>query len=126
MPTIIISFTFGTILGFIAALRQNTWVDYTVTTVATLGLTVPNFVVATWLILILSTQLGWVPTGGWGEPKNYIMPVIAYSLAPDGAGGPIHAGFDSRSDARRSRPHRSREGALGATGLAARTWPAMR
>lgn len=82
IPTIIISFSVGTVLGFTAALRQNTWVDYTVTTVATLGLTIPNFVVATWLILILSTRLGWVPTGGWGEPKNYIMPVIAYSLAP--------------------------------------------
>jgi peptide/nickel transport system permease protein len=82
LPTILISFTFGIILGFIAALRQNSWIDYFVTTVATLGLTIPNFVFATWLILLFSTQLGWLPTGGWGEPKHYIMPVIAYSLAP--------------------------------------------
>lgn len=82
LPTILIAFTVGTMLGFIAALRQNSWIDYLVTTVATFGLTVPNFVVATWLILLLSTRLGWVPTGGWGEPKHYIMPVIAYSLAP--------------------------------------------
>ena len=61
---------------------RTRWVDYVVTTVATLGLTVPSFVVATWLILILQHALGWLPTGGWGEPKNYIMPVIAYSLAP--------------------------------------------
>jgi peptide/nickel transport system permease protein len=82
VPTILIAFTFGTLLGFIAALRQNSWIDYVVTTVATLGLTIPSFVVATWLILFLSIRLKWLPTGGWGEPKHYIMPVIAYSLAP--------------------------------------------
>jgi oligopeptide transport system permease protein len=82
IPTIIISYTLGLLLGATAALRQNSWVDYLVTFTATLGLTVPNFVVAIWLILLLSVRLGWLPTGGWGEPKHYIMPVIAYSLAP--------------------------------------------
>jgi len=82
IPTILLSYTLGITLGAIAALRQNSWVDYVVTFTATLGLTVPNFVVAIWLILLLSVRLGWLPTGGWGEPKHYIMPVIAYSLAP--------------------------------------------
>jgi len=80
--TIGISYTLGVLLGFIAALRQNTWIDYLVTFGATLGLTVPNFVVAIWLVLILSVRFQLLPTGGWGEPKQYIMPVIAYSLAP--------------------------------------------
>ncbi|MGI8475661.1 MAG: ABC transporter permease [Thermomicrobiales bacterium] len=84
VPTILISYTLGTLLGFVAAIRQNTWVDYVVTTLATLGLTVPNFVIATWLILVFSVRLKWLPTGGWGEPRDYIMPVIAYSLAPMG------------------------------------------
>jgi ABC-type dipeptide/oligopeptide/nickel transport system permease component len=82
IPTILLSYSLGILLGSIAALRQNSWIDYVVTFTATLGLTVPNFVVATWLILLLSVRLGWLPTGGWGEPKHYIMPVIAYSLAP--------------------------------------------
>jgi peptide/nickel transport system permease protein len=82
IPTILIAFTFGTLLGYTAAMRQNSMVDYAVTTLATLGLTVPSFVIATWLILILSIRLHWLPTGGWGEPKDYIMPVIAYSMAP--------------------------------------------
>ena len=82
LPTIVLSYTLGTLLGFVAALRQNTWVDYVVTTAATLGTTVPNFVVATWLILGLSIYFDLLPTGGWGEPEHYVMPVIAYSLAP--------------------------------------------
>ncbi|MCC6944281.1 MAG: ABC transporter permease [Thermomicrobiales bacterium] len=82
IPTIIIGYGLGTILGVIAAIRQNSWVDYLVTSVGTLGLTVPSWVIGTWLILILSVRFGWLPTGGWGEPKHYIMPVLAYSLAP--------------------------------------------
>jgi len=80
--TIALSYSLGVVLGFVAALRQNTWVDYLVTFGATLGLTVPNFVVAIWLVLILSVRFQLLPTGGWGSPKQYIMPVIAYSLAP--------------------------------------------
>jgi ABC-type dipeptide/oligopeptide/nickel transport system permease component len=80
--TILLSYSLGLLLGAIAALRQNSWIDYAVTFAATLGLTVPNFVVAIWLVLLFSVRLQWLPTGGWGEPKHYIMPVIAYSLAP--------------------------------------------
>ena len=82
IPTIIIAYTFGTLLGIIAATRQNSWIDYVVTTVGTLGLTVPSWVIGTWLVLMLSVRWDLLPTGGWGEPKHYIMPVIAYSLAP--------------------------------------------
>jgi peptide/nickel transport system permease protein len=82
IPTIIIAYVFGTLLGTIAAVRQNSWVDYLVTTVGTLGLTVPSWVVGTWLVLILSVRYDVLPTGGWGSWKHYIMPVIAYSLAP--------------------------------------------
>jgi peptide/nickel transport system permease protein len=82
IPTIIIAYTFGTLLGTIAAIRQNSWIDYVVTTVGTLGLTVPSWVIGTWLVLMLSVRWDLLPTGGWGEPKHYIMPIIAYSLAP--------------------------------------------
>ena len=82
LATIILSYSVGLLLGTIAALRQNSWIDYVVTFSATLGLTVPNFVVGTWLILFFAVYLGWLPTGGWGEPRHYILPVIAYSLVP--------------------------------------------
>jgi peptide/nickel transport system permease protein len=43
---------------------------------------VPNFVIAIWLILLFSVGLGWLPTGGWGNPSHLVLPVIAYSLLP--------------------------------------------
>jgi peptide/nickel transport system permease protein len=82
IPTIVVAFTVGVTLGAIAATHQNSWIDYFVTTVATLGLTVPSFVIATWLILIFAIRLEWLPSGGWGEPKDYILPVFAYAAAP--------------------------------------------
>lgn len=82
IPTILLSYTMGIILGYISAVKQNTWMDYLVTTGATAGLTVPNFVIATWMILILSVHFKLLPPGGWGSPKQYVMPVLAYSLAP--------------------------------------------
>jgi peptide/nickel transport system permease protein len=82
IPTIILAYGLGTILGVIAAMKQNSWIDYVVSFVATLGLVVPNFVVALWLILFFSVYLDWLEPGGWGKPQHYIMPVIAYSLTP--------------------------------------------
>ena len=80
--TILLSYTFGVLLGIVAAVHQNSWLDHTVTTLATLGIAVPNFVIAIWLVIIFSVTLHWLPTGGWGEPQHFILPVTAYALAP--------------------------------------------
>jgi ABC-type dipeptide/oligopeptide/nickel transport system permease component len=79
---ILFSYSMGLLMGILAAIHQNSWLDHLVTAIATLGLAVPNFVVAIWLILIFSITLHWLPTGGWGSPQQYIMPTIVYSLAP--------------------------------------------
>ncbi|MBA3946776.1 MAG: ABC transporter permease [Herpetosiphonaceae bacterium] len=80
--TILIALPLGILLGIIAAVKQNTWIDYVTTFVSTLGLTVPNFVIATWLLLLFSVRLRWLPTGGWGGWKTWIMPVTALGLGP--------------------------------------------
>ena len=92
--TVLFAFTFGISMGLYAAYHQNSWIDTVVTFAATLGFTVPNFVIAMWLILVFSIRLNWLPMGGWGGRgstcligdsflcNDWIMPVIAYSLAP--------------------------------------------
>jgi len=77
-----IAFIFGIPLGVIAALKQNTWVDYLATLLSIVGFVTPHFVWGIFFILIFSLALKWLPTGGWDEPKQWIMPVVAYSLAP--------------------------------------------
>ena len=90
--TIALAFSLGFIMGLTAAYYQNSWIDTTVTFISTLGFTVPNFVVALWLILFFSVRLDLLPSGGWSEPdnwlvegvfsKDWILPVVAYALFP--------------------------------------------
>jgi ABC-type dipeptide/oligopeptide/nickel transport system permease component len=80
--TLLVAFGVGMTLGIVAAYHQNSPIDYFVTAISTFGFAMPNFVIGIWLIMILSVSLHWLPTGGWGEPKHYIMPLLAYSLAP--------------------------------------------
>jgi len=79
-----LGFAIGLPLGMLSALRRNTYIDYIATSVSIFGLAVPVFVVSTFLVFILSTQLHLLPTGGWGPPQTWIMPVFAYSLVPMG------------------------------------------
>lgn len=80
--TLVVAFGIGIPLGVVAAMHQNSWIDRTLTFIASLGLTVPSFVVGIWLIYTFAVNLKVLPTGGWGEPKHLIMPVIAYALIP--------------------------------------------
>lgn len=80
--TLLIAIPLGMLLGLLAATRPNSWLDYLASGVATLGLTIPNFVISIWLLLLLAVRLKWLPTGGWGSWQDYIMPVIALGLAP--------------------------------------------
>lgn len=77
----VLAFVLGTLIGTIAALRQNSAVDYSVMGVAMLGISVPNFVVAPLLILGLAVYAGWLPAGGWDWSwQRMILPVITLSL----------------------------------------------
>lgn len=72
----------GVIVGTIAALRQNSMLDFAVMSVATVGVTVPNFVVGPVLTLIFAITLSWLPAGGWGDGsmRFLILPMIALAL----------------------------------------------
>ncbi|HAT21715.1 MAG: ABC transporter permease [Dehalococcoidia bacterium] len=80
--TLLIAFSIGIPVGIIAALRQNSLLDYTVTFLATTGITVPNFAVAVWLVMFISVKMDLLPTQGWGTWQHMVLPVVAYCLAP--------------------------------------------
>jgi ABC-type dipeptide/oligopeptide/nickel transport system permease component len=76
------SILIGVPLGILAALRQNSWVDYVITFVASLGFAVPNFALAIVFITVISDSYHLLPTNGWGTPQQLIMPMAAYALFP--------------------------------------------
>ena len=79
---LIIAFGLGIPLGTIAALKQNSWIDYVATLLSILGYVTPHFVLGILFILIFALALKWFPTGGWDSPRQWVLPVVAYSLAP--------------------------------------------
>lgn len=79
----------GVTLGTVAALRQNGILDYISVFFATIGASMPSFVIASFLIVILAVNLGIVPILGWRYPEQIItdprvavMPVVALSFGP--------------------------------------------
>ncbi len=78
----IFAVVFGVTVGTIAALRQNSWLDYTVMSTAMLGIVMPSFVLAPVLIYIFSIGLGWFPAGGWldGSIQYMVLPVLGMAM----------------------------------------------
>lgn len=54
----------GLLMGFLAAIKKNTPIDYCCTTFSVVGISVPEFFFGVVFILIFSLKLGWFPTGG--------------------------------------------------------------
>jgi oligopeptide transport system permease protein len=77
----------GMLLGVVAALRQNTWVDYVLSTTSVIGYSMPSFVIATFLILVFAVwldnltqgtfyfEIGW--TGRYGTFGEIWLPAFA-------------------------------------------------
>ncbi|RME63779.1 MAG: ABC transporter permease [Caldilineae bacterium] len=82
LMALLLAFGIGIPLGIIAALKQNTWVDYLATLLSVMGFVTPHFVWGILFILIFALALGWLPTGGWEGPRYWVLPVVAYALAP--------------------------------------------
>lgn len=69
--SVLLALLIGVPAGVIAALNQNSWLDYTSTFGAVLFLSVPNLVLAPILIWIFALNLGWFPVAGWGAKPPY-------------------------------------------------------
>jgi ABC-type dipeptide/oligopeptide/nickel transport system permease component len=72
----------GVGLGVLAAVHHNSLWDYLSVTTAMVAVSVPNFVMAVFLILLFSFLLPVFPTGGWGGPRDWVLPTMTLSLAP--------------------------------------------
>src|SRR5205823_5354319 len=67
-------------LGIIAALRQNTWVDYIATSLSLIGYSIPNFVLGVMLILATASV---IPIAQWSVfPRDLILPAVVLAIRP--------------------------------------------
>ncbi len=72
----------GVSAGTVAALRQDSLLDRIVMSFAMMGISIPVFVIAPVLVLLLAVKLHWLPAGWSGTPgaAKYILPVITLAL----------------------------------------------
>jgi len=80
--TLIFGGSAGLALGIAAAIKKNTWVDYMATVITMFSIVMPSFVLAILLQFVFVVKLGWLPSGGWDTPKQWILPVLCNSILP--------------------------------------------
>lgn len=80
--TIIVALISGVILGIVASLRHNGVIDYMAMAFAVLGISIPNFILATLLIQQLAVHLEMFPVARWSSPKHMVLPVLALATGP--------------------------------------------
>ena len=71
----------GVVLGAAAALRRNTVLDKTIMVITTAFISMPSFIMGTFLLLLFSVNLGWFPANG-STGAGLVLPVITLSLSP--------------------------------------------
>lgn len=70
--------------GIIAALKQNTFLDYASMSIAIFGVSVPVIVLGPLMIWIFGVLLGWFPPTGWGAKPPYVLGFLPSDLSWDG------------------------------------------
>lgn len=76
-----LSVIIGLPTGVLAALKQNSAVDYGCTFIAVAGRSIPNIVMGPLLIWIFALQLGMFPVSGWGKPIQVVLPAVTLGTA---------------------------------------------
>ena len=72
----------GITAGVISAMRPNSIVDYAVTVLSTLGISVPTFIIGAVLVYVVGFELGWFPVALWRGPSYMVLPVLTLAAQP--------------------------------------------
>jgi peptide/nickel transport system permease protein len=76
MASMLVAVLIGIPLGIIAAVYVGTRVDYAATSLALIGISMPNFWVGPLLAIVFSVSLGWLPVSGRGTLAHLVLPAI--------------------------------------------------
>ncbi|WP_415272677.1 ABC transporter permease [Bacillus siamensis] len=82
ITAIIVAVISGLALGITAALRRGGFLDYAAMSLAVLGISIPNFIMATLLIQQFAVHLKWFPAATWTSPIHMVLPTVALAVGP--------------------------------------------
>ncbi|MDZ4287916.1 MAG: ABC transporter permease [Prosthecobacter sp.] len=72
----VIASIFGVLIGAVAAMRRDRWIDWGAMFGALLAISIPSFITGPLLVAVFGLWLGWLPIGGWGSVEHLILPSI--------------------------------------------------
>lgn len=72
----------GIAAGAISAMRPNGIVDYAVTILSTIGISVPTFIIGAVFVYVVGFELGWFPVALWRGPSYMVLPVLTLAAQP--------------------------------------------
>ncbi len=78
----------GITLGILAAVRQNTWLDYLASSSAMVGICMPTFVMGPLLVLVFALHLEQFNASGWDFARDRVLPALTLGL--------VYAGYIAR------------------------------
>jgi len=91
-----IGFVLGCLFGFVAGYFRNSWVDRLASMLSVLGVSVPHYWLGMVMVIVFSSQLGWLPATGagpggsdnwawdWAHVQYLLLPAITMSVIPMG------------------------------------------
>ncbi|MBY0149117.1 ABC transporter permease [Neobacillus niacini] len=82
IQALLLAVVLGLIFGVIAALNRNKWPDYLSMVLAIIGISVPSFILATFLINYFAVEWGLLPAATWSSWSHTILPTISLAMLP--------------------------------------------
>ncbi|MBI2987763.1 MAG: ABC transporter permease [Deltaproteobacteria bacterium] len=79
---LVFALAFSFPVGICAAYYHNSWTDRWCLLLATLGISLPHFILGALLIWLFSVQLGWFQAGRWENLTSVVLPTITLGAAP--------------------------------------------
>jgi len=82
LKSLILSLSLGILGGTFSALKRKKWQDLTLMIIFSLGISIPSFLLGTFLQYFFSMQLPFFPVAKWGTISHSILPMLSLSLLP--------------------------------------------
>lgn len=92
----VIGLAIGIVVGAVAALNAGRWPDRLISSIAVLGLSVPNYWAAILLIIVFSSSLGWLPPGGMHGADGGVLDLLRHVVLPAVAASCVTAGLSAK------------------------------
>jgi peptide/nickel transport system permease protein len=73
LASILVATLIGVPLGMVAAIRRGTWTDTALTSLATVGISLPVYILGSIFIIVFSLQLGWLPSSGYTDLSRNVV-----------------------------------------------------